>query len=122
LDLVLVLSVRSLSHCSSNMLIEDRLPRPLFMRSIGIGFIMGGTTSALQTVQAKIGEMRTANEVSTHKAVGEMADTGIALPVEEDVVPVTVGKAADVELPQVASEGKRSSWSSLWSWIPGTSR
>jgi hypothetical protein len=92
------------------------------MRSIGIGTIMGGTTSALQTVQAKIGEMRTASEVSTHKAVGEMADTGIALPVEEEIIPVTVGEAADVELPQVVSESKGSSWSSLWSWIPGTSR
>jgi len=92
------------------------------MRSIGIGTIMGGTTSALQTVQAKIGELRTANEVSTHKAVGEMADTGIALPVEEEIVPVTVGEAADVELPQTVSEQKGSSWSSLWSWIPGTSR
>jgi hypothetical protein len=121
LDLVLVLSVRFHLHLK-NELIKDRLPRPLFMRSIGIGTIMGGTTSALQTVQAKIGEMRTANEVSTHKAVGEMADTGIALPVEEEIVPVTVGEAADVELPQVVSESKGSSWSSLWSWIPGTSR
>jgi hypothetical protein len=121
LDLGLVLSVRHLPNLL-NVLIKDRLPRPLFMRSIGIGTIMGGTTSALQTVQAKIGEMRTANEVSTHKAVGEMADTGIALPVEEEIIPVTVGEAADVELPQVVSESKGSSWSSLWSWIPGTSR
>jgi hypothetical protein len=122
LGLELVLSVRYHLIHLLNMLIKDRLPRPLFMRSIGIGTIMGGTTSALQTVQARIGEMRTANEVSTHKAVGEMADTGIALPVEEEIVPVTMGEAADVELPQVISESKGSSWSSLWSWIPGTSR
>lgn len=99
---------------------SDRLPRPLFMRSIGIGTIMGGTTSALQTVQAKVGEMRTATEQQTHKAVGEMADTGIALPVPEEVH-VDVGEAADVELPQVVS-GNKSSWSSLWNWIPGTGR
>jgi hypothetical protein len=64
--------------------------------------------------------MRTANEQSTHKAVGEMADTGIALPVAEPEVHVDAGEAADVELPQVVSEGKGTSWSSLWSWIPGT--
>jgi hypothetical protein len=123
LGLESVLSVRLSSFLILNvrMLITDRLPRPLFIRSIGIGTIMGGTTSALQTVQAKVGAMRTANEQSTHKAVGEMADTGIALPVAEPEVYVDAGEAADVELPQVVSEDKRRSWSSLWSWIPGTS-
>lgn len=83
---------------------------------------MGGTTSALQTIQGKVGEMRTANEQSAHKAVGEMADTGIALPIEEEEVIVNVGEAADVELPQAISESGGGGWSSLWSWIPGTGR
>lgn len=40
-------------------LIPDRLPRPLFIRSVAIGSIMGSATSALQILQSKIGDMRT---------------------------------------------------------------
>ena len=84
---------------------------------------MGGTTSALQTVQAKVGEMRTASEQTSKTGLGEVADVGMAMPVPSvEEVHVDAGEAADVELPQaITPEGDRS-WSSLWSWIPGTGR
>jgi hypothetical protein len=83
--------------------------------------IMGGTTSALQTVQAKVGEMRTASEQTTKTGLGEVADVGMAMPVPPtDEIHVNAGEAADVELPQVIAPERGGSWSSLWSWIPGT--
>jgi hypothetical protein len=106
-------------------LMIDRLPRPLFVRSMGIGMIMGGTTSALQTVQAKVGEMRTATEQSkvTTTPIGEVADIGISIPKLESPVEEMPGVAADMELPQTGiPEQAGSGWNSLWSWIPGTSR
>jgi hypothetical protein len=95
------------------------------MRSIGIGMIMGGTTSALQTVQAKVGEMRTASEqaAETRTGLGEVADVGMAMPVPStEEIHVDAGEAADVELPQVIAPERGGSWSSLWSWISGTGR
>jgi hypothetical protein len=90
--------------------------------------IMGGTTSALQTVQAKVGEMRTATAVATEQSkatpIAESANIGMPIAVPDSTRDETMaGVAADVELPQPAQQGERGSgWNSLWSWIPGTSR
>lgn len=82
---------------------------------------MGGTTSALQTVQAKVGEMRTAREQPKVAAMGEVADIGMSVPKLDSPVAEMPGSAADVEIPQTGvPEKKGSSWSSLWSWVPGT--
>jgi hypothetical protein len=95
------------------------------MRSIGIGMIMGGTTSGLQTVQAKIGNMRDATATTQESsppttAIGDAASVGMALPPKtKEELPVYAGEAADVELPQPVAKESSRGWSSFLSWIPG---
>lgn len=102
---------------------------------------MGGTTSALQTVQAKVGEMRAAQTQLHDKptrpanAAAELASIEIPTPPPTTTTtsssitqPSSVqpgvpgaGTSADIELPQVPTQSSSTSgWSSLWSWIPGT--
>lgn len=87
--------------------------------------MMGGTTSGLQTVQAKVGQLREAQEKSTDNPMAEMASIEIPppIPATEPLVLESEGKSADIELPQIPVEGgSGGGWSKLWSWIPGTGR
>lgn len=103
----------------------DRLPRPLFVRSAVIGMIMGATTSGLQTVQAKIGQMREQQEQAATTPMADAAAVEISRPLsKESTMPITSPEvSADSELPQIPQPTTPGSgWSRLWSWIPGTSR
>jgi hypothetical protein len=61
--------------------------------------IMGGTTSGLQTVQAKIGNMRDATATTQESsppttAIGDAASVGMALPPKtKEELPVYAGEA-----------------------------
>jgi hypothetical protein len=90
---------------------------------------MGGTTSALQTVQAKVGQMREAQEkpMSKDSASADMASIEIPPPFSSTLSdslqlgPEDRLASADIELPQLPTETRSTDgWSRLWSWIPGT--
>ncbi|WWD17464.1 hypothetical protein CI109_101905 [Kwoniella shandongensis] len=60
-----------------------RLPRPLFIRSVLMGTILGGTTSAMQIAQAHIGKLRDEQERAERLATKAEANAAIASITEE---------------------------------------
>jgi hypothetical protein len=83
----------------------DRLPRTLFVRSMIIGTVLGGITSALQVVQAKIGRLREEEMRRAKAAEKEEAVLGRPTPEPEEA--------------ESLSERGKKWWSVLSSWFPG---
>ncbi|WVR07206.1 hypothetical protein IAU60_004247 [Kwoniella sp. DSM 27419] len=103
-----------------------RLPRQLFIRSVLMGFILGGSTSALQIAQAHIGKLREAEQIANPSPPKSPSSVGAAASVEEVVPvpsPVTAlaeedqarrGERVDVDLIPLAEEEQ-----GLWNKIKG---
>nr|XP_019010777.1 uncharacterized protein I206_04080 [Kwoniella pini CBS 10737]OCF49558.1 hypothetical protein I206_04080 [Kwoniella pini CBS 10737] len=65
-----------------------RLPRPLFIRSIIMGTILGALTSTMQVAQAHIGRLRQEEELKIQKTVPNKSENTVPLTTEE-VIPVS---------------------------------
>lgn len=93
--------------------------------------MLGGTTSTLQAVQAKVGEMReststtpTTTTTAASQSLAEAANIELSLDTSPtSPLPDLAPAAIDSELPQIPSGTESSSgWSRLWNWIPGVGR
>lgn len=112
--------------------VEDTLPRPLFIRALVMGTLLGGATSGLQAAQDYVGRLRVEQALNEPKS-----DTALPPPEQEKTAdgsvargevrvdrPAQVGEKmggvpVDETRPdpgQAAASGGGSSW---YSWIPG---
>ncbi len=102
------LPVSLVISCISMLIWLDRLPRPLFMRSMIIGTVLGGITSALQVVQAKVGKLR--EEEARRAKVEEEEQASVDRQIQEG------------ESLTYRSDEGRSPWSGVRSLTPGLRR
>lgn len=111
----------------------DKLPRPLFIRSLIMGIALGSLTSGMQTMQARIGRMReeeerkaklTDNEqLSSPTAAAAAAAAATSALVTEEVAPVMslseeTKPTEEIIVDRIPGEEEpRSWWESVKSWV-----
>lgn len=120
----------------------DTLPRPLFIRALVMGTLLGGATSGLQTAQDYVGRLRAAQEESLPRSATSLPpiqQSGVpssVLPISgpggehglvdrelrkgEKRIGVPIDETAAIE--ENVDVNKEATTSSWYSWIPGFSK